>query len=250
VQMGGAHVRNLDDLVSVMQRHLRKWDDAQDQRATFLRVYITMTNSVNAHLHDGYFLDPPWIERVAVRFASYYFDAFERFESGERAPPSWSLAFTNARERKGFVLQDILLGMNAHINNDLAQVMAEILREEGDTHSLRRRFDHNQINRVLDRVIPRVETEVASHYGRLIQPLGTVMGSLDRALATFGLITWRDNVWQNAQFLLAAQNEAERRLVVSVIEEDALHVAQQIDRFPLLHWCRPLAPYMRRWRLC
>jgi hypothetical protein len=254
MEMGGASVANLDDLLVVMRRHLDRFDAACDNRAAFLRVYATMTACVRERLDQPFFLDRAWIERVAVRFAWWYFDALDRWERSASPPPAWGFAFDVARRQQGFLLQDILLGMNAHINNDLPLVVAAILREEGDetplTRAVRRRFDHDQINRVLHLIIPTVEVEIARHYGRLVLPLGKVMGTLDQSLSTFGLKTWRDNVWRNATFLLAAETPAEREQVVRMIQEDALHVAQAIHQFPLLRWCRPLAPLMRRWRLC
>lgn len=254
LSMGGAQVSGLDELLALMGSQLERWDRCCDNRAAFLRVYRHMTGSVRDRLSDGFFIDPAWIEWVAVRFAWWYFDALARYERNDRPPPAWALAFDVARRRRGFLLQDVLLGMNAHINNDLPLVVAAILREEGDADdpglAWRRHFDHDQINRVLHLVIPPVEDELARTYGRLIRPLRIVMGGLDRALATFGLISWRDNVWRNARFLLAARTEAERRQVIRFIEEDALHVAHQIEQFPPLRWFRPLAPLMRRLHLC
>jgi hypothetical protein len=255
LSMGGATITDIDSLLALMHRHLERFDAARDNRAAFLRVYATMTASARDHLLAGdFFLDGAWVERVAVRFAWWYFDALDRYEQGADPPPAWRYAFDVARRRQGFLLQDILLGMNAHINNDLPLVVADILRREGDeghlARAVRRRFDHDQINRILHEVIPTVEAVTARHYGRLIRPLGRVLGTLDQSLSTFGLKTWRDNVWRNAQFLLAAETEAERNLVIGIIREDALHVARSIERFPVLSWFRPLAPLMRRWHLC
>lgn len=254
MEMGGHQVESIEELLSVMTDHLERFDRARDHRAAFLRVYRRMTAAARDRLHQPFFLDPAWVERVAIRFAWYYFDALDRFEQDRSPPPAWDYAFTIARRRQGFLLQDVLLGMNAHINNDLPQVAAEILRGEQDEGSIfrtvRRRFDHDQINRVLHEVIPTVEGELARCYGRLVLPLGRVLGSLDQTLATFGLKTWRDNVWRNARFLLAASDEAERRMITRFIEEDALRLAREIERFPILRPFRPLAPLMRRWRLC
>lgn len=254
MEMARQHVMCLDDLLSVMSTHLERFDAAGDHRCAFLRVYRQMTASVKERLTGSFFLDPAWVERVAIRFAWYYFDALDRFEQGGSPPPPWAYAHTVAVRKQGFLLQDILLGMNAHINNDLPLVAAEILRGDLDERSVfrtvRRRFDHDQINRVLHEVIPAVEAEIARCYGRWILPLGRVMGTLDQTLATFGLKTWRDNVWRNARFLLAAENEAERAMVIHFIQQDTLRVAKEIEQFPLLRWCRPLAPQMRRWRLC
>lgn len=254
LEMGGARIAGLDDLLALMRQHLARFDAASDNRAAFLRVYMTMTGSVREHLAKPFFLDPSWVERVAVRFAWWYFDALARHERGDRPPPAWGYAFDVAVRRQGFLLQDILLGMNAHINNDLPLVVAGILRDEGDSadpiRTARRRFDHDMINRVLHAVIPEVEETTAEHYGRLIRPLGRLTGTLDQALSLYGLRTWRDNVWHNARFLLAAAGGAERERVVAMIETDALHVARSIERFPVLGALRPIAPLMRRWRLC
>jgi len=253
LNMGGAVVRSMDDLLLVMQHHLKRLESAHDNRAAFLRVYFTMSGFVRQRLDEAFFIDGAWIERVAVRFAWWYFDALDRYERGDNPPPAWGYAFNTAARRQGFLLQDVLLGMNAHINNDLPLVVEAMLREEDDDapyHAIRRRFDHDQINRALYLVIPRVEEELAEHYGRLIRPLGWMTGTLDQALSLYGLKTWRENVWRNAQSLLAARTEAERDLVIGWIQTDALHVARSIERFPPLSWLRPLAPLMRRWRLC
>nr|WP_245302457.1 DUF5995 family protein [Symbiobacterium terraclitae] len=252
--MGGADVGSIDDLAAVLKAQLDRFDRAGDHRAAFLRVYHRMTLEVRDRLRRPFFLDPPWVERVAIRFGWYYFDSLERFERGSSPPPAWEYAFRIAQQKRAFLLQDILLGMNAHINNDLPLVVAEILRAEGDEQAIfktvRRRFDHDQINRVLHDLIPAVQDEIAAHYGRLVRPLGRLLGDLDQQLTTYGLKTWRDRVWRNARCLLAAETDRERELVVRFIEEDALAIAREIYRFAPLRLLRPLARLMRRWRLC
>ncbi len=252
--IGGTEVRSLNDLLAVMRDQLERFDSEADHRAAFLRVYYTMTGSVGLRLERNYFLDRAWVERVAIRFAWYYFDALDRYERFDGPPPAWAYAFDIARRREGFLLQDVLLGMNAHINNDLPLVVAEILQDEGDTappHRLeRRRYDHDQINRVLHEIIPTAEEAIATHYGRLIRPLSRILGSLDVTLAAYELKTFRDKVWRNALFLLAATTEQERQQVIHFIQEDALDVARQIERFGPLRPFRPWAAQMRRWRWC
>lgn len=250
----GRDIRTIDDLVQLMEVQLAAFDRKGDHRAAFLRVYMEMTKRVGKRMTSSFFMDHAWVERVAIRFAGYYFDALEAYDAGSRTPPAWKVAFDLAVRKQAFLLQDVLLGINAHINNDLPQVVADILRDEGDDRAYlrlaRRRFDHDQINRILHEIIPVVEAEVGSRYGRLLTLLGFVMGRLDEALATHGLKSFRDRVWSQARFLLAADGEEERQAALRFVEQDALLVAQEIDGYLAPRWVRGLCAHMRRWRLC
>ncbi|MFZ5824498.1 MAG: DUF5995 family protein [Bacillota bacterium] len=240
-------------LIERMNGMLRRLDATNDHRAAFLRVYAHMSRRVLLRMEsDDFFLDPVWIERVALRFADLYFEAYHAYERGQRCPPAWRLAFETAARRRAFLLEDVVLGVNAHINNDLPQVLAAILREEQDwTHPDRmdrRRFDHDQINRILAEIIAAVEGEIAEHYGLLVRYLGWAMGSLDEILAAVGLKRFRDNTWRQAEFLLAAA-PAERPKVIHWIEEDARFVGRLALAYGAPGWTRPAAGMARRLRL-
>jgi hypothetical protein len=243
----------MTDLLRKLQRQLDQFDRRHDHRAAFLRVYTHMTRRVTTRLDGHFFLDPRWIARVAVRFADMYFAALAAYDTGGKAPPAWHLAFDCARRKRCFLLQDIVLGVNAHINNDLPQVLCAILREEGDWgdsgRMLRRRYDHDQINRILHEIIPAVEGEAAQHYGRLVAVMGWAMGTLDQTLGAFGLKQFRDNTWRNARFLLAAADAGEEASVREWVEQDALFVGKLVHRYSALSGTRPLAGITRRLRL-
>ncbi len=241
-------------LLERMEHQLKRFDRAGDHRAAFLRVYAAMTRRVLRRMEDGrFFLDPAWIERVAIRFAGMYFDALRAYDRRQRCPPAWQTAFDAAVQKRTFLLEDVVLGVNAHINNDLPQVLASILAEEGDWGDTgrmeRRRYDHDQINRILSEIVETVEDEVAAHYGRLVHTLGRLMGRLDELLAAAGLKRFRDNTWRQGRFLLAAASEAERAEVRAWVEDDARWVAGQILRFGAPAWARPAAGIARRLRL-
>jgi hypothetical protein len=61
------------------------------------------------------FEDPDWVHRYAVAFANFYRQALEDFEAGSlsKLPMSWRISFETARDGRGLVLQDVLLGVNA-----------------------------------------------------------------------------------------------------------------------------------------
>lgn len=120
----------MTDLLRTMQRQLDQFDRRHDHRAAFLRVYTHMTRRVIALLEGHFFLDPRWVARVAVRFADMYFAALAAYDTGGKAPPAWQLAFECAKRKRCFLLQDIVLGVNAHINNGQPQMLCDILRAE------------------------------------------------------------------------------------------------------------------------
>lgn len=245
-------IARIHELVQMMEEQLAAFDRHRDHRAAFLRVYTRMTRRVQERLAGGFFLDPAWMEQVALRFAHYYFAALEGFDRGGPCPPAWQVAFAAARSGHTSVLQDVLLGINAHINNDLPQTLADQLAGSDWPHLdrlLRRRFDHDQINRILHELVPIVEDEVARHYGRLIRLLGWLLGDLDTLLATYGLKYYRDEVWHKAMALLAARPGAERERVRGWIEHDALSLARRIEQAGAPPWARGLMRLARRLRL-
>jgi len=246
-------VAGIDALARLLEGQLAAFDRRRDPRAPFLRVYACMTRRLQERLRQGFFADPAWVERVAVDFGSYYFRALDAFDAGEPCPPAWELAHRAALSGRTFVLTDVLLGMNAHVNNDLPQVLAGLLAAGGDwPDSARltyRRFDHDQINRILHELVPIVEDEVAERYARWLRRAGRRLGRLDDLLATYGLKFYRDEVWKKAGFLLACPAGEPRATALRWIETDALRIAREIERGLCPRWTRPLVRSLRRLRL-
>src|SRR6185295_15365754 len=100
------------------------------------------------------------------------------------------------------VFQDMLLGLNAHINYDLAYGIYLNLKEfdDGRDHLLlpRRKFDHDQVNNILVNTIPQVEEVLTRDYGGDLRFLGKLAGNLDEVLSRVGLKYYRERVWWNA----------------------------------------------------
>ncbi|WML46732.1 DUF5995 family protein [Neobacillus sp. PS3-34] len=143
--------------------------------AVFQRVYLLMTQEMQRRLASDIFRDPVWMERVLVCFAQHYFNVIDSYDAGQPCPPAWELALRMADEKQVFVLQDALLGINAHINSDLPMVLYSILNEDNASPDARvmlhRRYDHERINDVLTSLVDHVQDELAHHYARFIRPL-------------------------------------------------------------------------------
>ena len=224
-------------LVDRMHSLVCAWNDSSDQRAVFLDCYLLMTRNMleaNAGLR---FLDPPWVDRLLARFAEYYFSALELWEAEPTAAPRvWQAAHDGCGCELSPV-QNLLLGVNAHINYDLVLTLAEMLRPEWaeltpEARS-RRHVDYCTVDAVIAATIDSVQDAVLEPRMEVLRAVDVIMGPLDEHLISLLITGWRDNVWRHALRLLEAQSAAEVDALVNKVEVDALRIAATIGRLRL-----------------
>jgi hypothetical protein len=243
----------LNDVIELMTLRLKALQECGDHRAVFQNVYLLMTKEMKGRLSSGFFLDSEWMERLLIHFAEFYFNALDAYESGKSCPPAWELAFRQASEKNGFVLQDALLGINAHINSDLPAVLHLVLSEDHAWPDarimLRRRHDHERINDVLASLVDMVQDELAHHYARLIRPIDFIMGKKDESLSSFILTHCRTNVWYHTEQLLDAPTEEQKSEIKEKIENAAYDIGLQVVNTLPFRVLRKLAPFARKSQL-
>jgi hypothetical protein len=61
------------------------------------------------------FQNDPLPERLDVTFANRYLTAYEQFRSGQKPTLSWQLAFQTTAAWYPLIVQQLLVGINAHI---------------------------------------------------------------------------------------------------------------------------------------
>jgi hypothetical protein len=202
--------KDIDEALEYMRSTLQQFHAAGDRRAFFLRVYYMMTLEVHAAIHGTgayvgrpVFMDPTWIEQLSGKFASLYFKSLTITGDGSAAGQrAWGAAHGAARSPRSTVLLNALLGIVAHIKKDLAQAIAENLLEFGDldnpTTMIRRRFDHDQVNNLLIRVMGSIQDTLARDYEPVLGVGDRVLGGLDERLSSMGLRHYREQVWSDA----------------------------------------------------
>ncbi|ARI78529.1 hypothetical protein HM131_17545 [Halobacillus mangrovi] len=155
-----------------------------------------------------------------------------------------------AAQKNSFVLQDALLGINAHINRDLPIVLHKVLTEDQiwpDAHlMLHRRRDHERINDVLTDLVDLVQDELTHHYARLFKVIDFVMGRKDESFSAYFLSNCRTNVWYNTEILLDASDDEELMFHKERIDQEACTVAKQIADSRTFRLINKLAPLTRR----
>ena len=211
----------------------RQWGDAGDRRAVFAECYLVMTRRVHENIAAGSFQDGVWVGRLLDRFATYYFDAVDSYGGalGVRVCPAvWREALDACSDPLCHPLQALMLGINAHINHDLALALVDVLDDWDTLDDEQRRFrqeDHELVNTIIDETTDEVQREVVAQWSPLASALDLLLGPLDEW--AFGTLaqSWRSQVWLDAMDLVALPPE-ERPLATQRIGERASGVATVI----------------------
>jgi hypothetical protein len=227
-----------------MEALLARFDAAGDFRAVFVRSYRSVTAKMESAIRSSVFEDPVWMEAYDVQFAQEYFDALEAFESGAQSLPTcWKLCFELAVQKKTTVLQDLVLGMSAHILHDLPIAIHKIGIAAAQ-RPLRLR-DHQKVDQVLAGQIEVVQDEVTRHYSWALGSVDRLFGRGDELLTGVGIQSARRNAWTMAVQLADALTETSRSDLRRTLDMEASVPARLVATggAKLSRWIRPF----RRW---
>jgi hypothetical protein len=216
-----------------MDSLILQWDKESNPQATFLSCYRMMTSNMLAAIDDSEFEDPAWVDELLHRFAGYYFAALEAYrQDPEAAPRVWQLAHDTARHPRSLAVENLLLGINAHINYDLVLTLVDLLEAEwpglSEEERARRYTDYCTVNDVLARTVDAVQDQVLEPAMRGMALIDLLMGPLDELLVSRMITQWREAVWQGARRLLEAASHEERTSVLEEVEKDALKLGRLI----------------------
>lgn len=184
-----------DTIAAVIERMDAIVDDCirnESRMGYFAALYRNVTVKVRDGIAAGRFQDGPRMERLDVIFANRYLDAYEAFTVGRPPSKCWGVAFDAAGAGSHIILQHLLLGMNAHINLDLAIAAAQTSPGD-DFAELKRDFEEITVllGEMLDEVQNRLNS-VSPWFGLL----DIVGGNDDERLGAFGMRTARDLAWK------------------------------------------------------
>jgi len=190
-------VQTIDDVVSTLDTIVQHSYDNSSRLGYFAALYRRVTLAVRDGLNTGRFPNGPLLEELDVIFASRYLDALATFQSGGSPTRSWVVAFHGCDDSNLLILQQLLSGMNAHINLDLGIAAAQT-SPGGQLPQLRADFD--EINNVLAQLVGTVETEIAA-VSPLIGDLEKIGLRTETSVINFSLQASRDYAWFVAERL-------------------------------------------------
>lgn len=190
------------DVLARMESLQSRLDATGDWRAVFCHTYRLTTLRVGEAIGRGEFLDAEWMTRLDVRFAEYYFDALAQWDEYMSGVEPWKIAFAECKAQRTTALQDIALGMNAHINHDLVLAIIDVLGPDDDLDQ--RRADHDHINTVLARIVDEVQDDVERRYDPLASVFDLALGTLDEEIMGWVIEIARNHVWEHVLLLRSA----------------------------------------------
>ncbi len=222
---GFAPATSIDEVIARLDTIIDRALVERDRLGFFAVLYRTVTIAVKNGIAAGRFEDGPRMERLDVVFANRYLEAFEAHKSGGAPTDAWRIAFAAGTSRRAVIMQHLLLGMNAHINLDLAIAASEVC--PGDAIAGLER-DFNEINAVLATLETDVEREVCA-LSPWIDRLDHIDPKAGRVVANFSIDRARACSWDTAQ-RLARLAGAARATAIAATDADVALLARVIAR--------------------
>jgi hypothetical protein len=166
----------------------------------FAALYRRVTRTVRERIGTGYFADDARMEVLDSTFAGRYLTAFRQWRAGDPAISAcWKVAFTAVADPSLILLQNLLVGMNAHIPYALGIATAQVAATPAGLASIQGDFD--KINALLSCLVPTVFEEIGL-LSPLIHLLEDVAGEDEQRLVNIAMQAARDFAWLFANELV------------------------------------------------
>ena len=216
-----------------MTELLDNWETSNDRRLIFLTCYKLMTQNIINAIETNDFEDVAWVSALMDSFADYYFRALEAYESKQtNLPAAWQIAFNASHNSRTHIVQDLVLGVNAHINYDLVFALAELLASEWQQLSAEQRQmryrDHCHVNDIINQTTNAVQDQVVDRYVPIFGVVDTILGPIDEWMTSLLISEWREEVWEHALLLVNLPDPQKRQDLIRHIEETSIQRAKEI----------------------
>ncbi len=217
----------LPDVIAGLAELERAFVAVRDRRGIFAATYLVVTQTVQEWIEGGRFLDREKVARYVVAFANTYRQALARYETGQRSevPGAWLRSFDASRSLRASVYQQLLLGVNAHINHDLPHAVLDAGLSVACERCYR---DHTLLNDATRAAIPHILRRVAALYQLTLYVMPWMFGRITDEATALSFRRARENSWTWASVLALADPGTERDEIGRLIDERAALAAEII----------------------
>ena len=192
-----------------------------DHRAVFTTTYLVLTRTLRQMIRNDpkLFPHPKYLYAEDALFADVYFKTFRGYTRGAKVAPAWRISFQTAASGNANGTQDMLLGINAHVQNDMPFVVAALGLRNKKGGS--RTKEHDAVNQVLDNAYSAVVRAITNRYDPLVGITNSPLTPLDDFAGLELVRGWREIVWREAERLANAKTQAGREEIAGQIQDYA-----------------------------
>jgi hypothetical protein len=197
----------LDAIAGRLAGLARRYERERDSRCVFTHSYALLTAALDRHMAAERPDHPEYLLAIACRFADRYFAALDAWDAGRRdeVSPGWRIVFERIATRRTSPLEDLVVGVYAHIVHDLPFVLAD-LAEGGQLGPI---DTYHRVSDVIVGAMDGIVDDVGRRYSPWIGWLDRLGGADDEILSGYGIRIGRGMAWYNAQRLRAPETRDE-----------------------------------------
>jgi hypothetical protein len=195
--------QTIDEVLSELDQIILRARNEQSRLGYFATLYRNVTIKVKQDIAAGLFADGARMEKFDVTFANRYLLAMQSFQTGKPTSKCWLVAFQTAGNWGPIILQQLLIGMNAHINFDLG-IAAQEVAPGSELASLEP--DFNRINDILGSMINKVRSDI-EELSPWIRLLDRYASQSEDRLVNFSLGKARLSAWLVANMVNSTPTE-------------------------------------------
>ena len=216
-------LKTINDVIQALDAIVQESIQMQSRAGYFAALYKRMTMAVSEGIQKGQFEDGPRMEALDILFAERYFAAYHAFKKGGQCSSSWQCAFTGGDNPSLVVLQHLLLGINSHVNLDLA-IAAATLAPGDSIHALEKDFNH--INVLIAALVDDVQRCLEEVWFPM-RFLRNVINSQGVAVLNFSMAAARKTAWTNA-VLLANMTATEQAAHIKSMDAMVCNIGNRV----------------------
>ena len=175
--------------------------------AAFNALYRTITQQVADLLPTRHVADARFLEVLDVEFARLYFTALASWGVADPdTPDAWEVLFRRGHDERISALEAAVLGVNAHVNHDLALALVHTWERLGYPGDGPQHPDYLLVNTIFYRQIPLLRRRFATAWQMEID---RCVGELDDWSQRVLVRTTRAWAWEQAERLWELRDDPE-----------------------------------------
>jgi len=214
---------NIEEVLA-QQQAIIEWAKMQQSRVGYFAVlYKKMTLAVQQAIVAAQFEDNSRMEKLIIHFANYYLQAWNGYLNKQTICNAWHSVLDACENKNLVLLQHLILGINTHINLDLAK--AAVQTSPGESlEALKNDFE--KINDIIASLTQQVQTCLEKIWWPL-KLLTDITNNRHKAVLNFSISNARKASWANAMALSLVQGAMKENHIL-FMEKTVIEITKKI----------------------